>query len=125
MYNYHICDWLLHLRIQAVPDTGPPFLDSRRFIIKEKPGKTLLTVFRLLATALVFIGAIMSADAVWNTADVVQGLMVVVNVLAILLLGKRALLCLEDYISQRKAGKDPHYIAAECGIREETDFWKR
>ncbi len=45
-----------------------------RFIIKEKPAKSLLTVFRLLATLLVFIRAIMSADAVWNTADVVQGI---------------------------------------------------
>ena len=95
-----------------------------RFIIKEKPAKSLLTVFRLLATLLVFIGAIMSADAVWNTADVVQGIMVVVNVPAILILGKRAFLCLEDYVSQRKAGNNPHYIAAKCGIKEETDFWK-
>ena len=95
-----------------------------RFIIKEKPGKSLLTVFRLGATLLVFIGAIMSADAVWNTADVVQGIMVVVNIPAILILGRRALVCLEDYVAQRKEGKDPHYIAKDCGIKEETDFWK-
>ena len=81
-------------------------------------------MFRLAATLLVFVGAIMSADAVWNTADVVQGIMVVVNVPAILILGKRALLCLEDYAAQRREGKNPHYIAKNCGIKEETDYWK-
>ena len=94
-----------------------------RFIIKKLPGKTLLTVFRLGATLLVLLGAILSADAVWNTADVAQGIMVVVNVPAILILGKKALVCLEDYIAQKKEGKNPHYIAKDCGIKEETDFW--
>ena len=96
-----------------------------RFIIKEKPGKSLLMVFRLGATILVLIGAILSADAVWNTADVVQGLMVIVNVPAILILGKKAFVCLEDYVSQRRAGKDPQYLAKECGITEDTDFWNQ
>ena len=82
-------------------------------------------VFRLGATILVLIGAILSADAVWNTADVVQGLMVIVNVPAILILGKKAFVCLEDYVSQRRAGKDPQYLAKECGITEDTDFWNQ
>ena len=93
------------------------------FIIKRKPGKTELLIFRLAATALVFIGAIASAGFVWDTADMLQGLIVVVNVPSILILGNTAFKCLDDYVAQRKAGKEPAFKAKDIGIKETTDFW--
>lgn len=95
-----------------------------KFLFKKEPSKVGLLIFRLAATALVFVGAVASASLVWDTADVLQGLMVLCNVPTILILGGRAFKCLDDYVRQRKLGKDPHYIAAENGVKEETDFWK-
>lgn len=93
------------------------------FIIKREAPKPLLIVFRLLATVIVFVGAIASAGFVWDTADMLQGMIVVVNVPSILILGGTAIRCLNDYVKQRKEGKDPHFVAKDIGIKEETDFW--
>ena len=95
-----------------------------RFILNREVSKTGITVFRIIATVLVFVGAVASAGTVWNTADLLQGLMVVINVPVILILMKPAMNCLEDYIAQKKEGKDPEFIAAKAGIKEDTDFWK-
>lgn len=95
-----------------------------RFILKKKPGKTFLLVFRIIATALVLIGAILSAGIVWDTADALQGLMVIINIPVILILTKPAMAALEDYVRQRKAGKNPEYVAADCGIREQVEYWQ-
>ena len=95
-----------------------------RFIIGKKPGKTLLLVFRVIAAILVGVGAVLSAGIVWDTADALQGLMVVINIPVILILSKKAFACLEDYVAQKKAGKEPEYVAADCGIKEELDYWQ-
>ena len=94
-----------------------------RFILKKKPSHSFLVGFRLIAGVLVGIGAVLSAELVWNTADVLQGLMVVINIPVILILSNRAFRCLKDYTDQRKAGKDPHYVAKACGIKEDVEYW--
>lgn len=94
------------------------------FILKRTPSKTGILIFRLVATALVFVGAIASAGFVWDTADMLQGLIVLVNVPVILILGGTAAKCLEDYIAQRKSGiENPHFLAKSIGLKEQTDFW--
>lgn len=94
------------------------------FIIKRAPSRGELLIFRIIATVLVFVGTIASAGFVWDTADMLQGMIVVVNVPSILILGGTAIRCLNDYTKQRKEGKDPHFIAKDIGIKEDTDFWK-
>lgn len=94
------------------------------FILNREPGRAGLMTFRVLATVLVFVGAVASAGTVWNLADMTQGLMVVVNVPVILLLMKPAMACLDDYCRQKKEGKNPEFIAQEAGIRGDLDFWK-
>ena len=62
---------------------------------------------------------------VWNIADMLQGFMVVINVPVIIILMKPAMKALEDYIAQKKAGNDPHFVAKEIGLDESNlDFWK-
>ena len=94
-----------------------------KFIMKKTPSKTFITIFRLCATALVFVGAILSAGFVWDTADMLQGLMVVINVPVIVILGKPAIKALKDYMKQRKEGKNPEFKAADIGIAN-TECWK-
>lgn len=95
-----------------------------RFILKREPGKTFMLVFRLCATVLIFLGAIISAGLAWDTADLLQALMVIINVPVILILSRHAIRALTDYEQQRRAGKEPHYIAKENGITG-TDFWQK
>lgn len=94
-----------------------------KFILKRNPSKAGLLIFRVTATVLVFVGAVAEAGFVWDTADVLQGLMVVCNVPSILILGGVAIKCLNDYNRQKKLGMDPHFNAKANDIKQETDFW--
>lgn len=53
-----------------------------------------------------------------------MGIMAIINLPVIVLLSKPAIACLNDYLKQKKEGKDPVFKAADIGIKEETDFWK-
>ncbi len=94
-----------------------------RFIMKKNPGKGFLFVYRLAATALVFVGASVSASLAWDTADMLQGLMVIINVPVIVILAKPAVAALRDYEWQRRKGKLPAFRGAANGIKG-TDFWQ-
>ena len=94
-----------------------------RFIFKRTPSKTFLTVFRIIAAIIVMLGAVISMQLAWDTADLFQALMVVINVPVILILSRPALAALKDYVSQRKQGKEPVFKASDIGLREKTDFW--
>jgi AGCS family alanine or glycine:cation symporter len=95
-----------------------------KFILKKDPSPAFLTVFRLVASAIILLGAIASANLVWDTADMAQGLMVVTNVPSILILSGVALKCFKDYERQRKEGKNPVFKAANIGLFDKLDFWQ-
>jgi len=94
-----------------------------KYILKRSPSAAFMTVFRLIATAIVFVGTMVSAGLAWDTADLFQAIMVVINIPVIVILAKPALAALADYRKQRKEGKDPVFKAADIGLKEETDFW--
>ena len=94
-----------------------------RFIFKRTPSKTFLTVFRVIAAIIVMLGAVISMQLAWDTADLFQALMVVINVPVILILSRPAFAALGDYVSQRKQGREPAFKASDIGLREKTDFW--
>ena len=95
------------------------------FIANKKVEGAGLKLFRIVATILIFVGTIASAGMVWNIADMLQGFMVVINVPVIIILMKPAMAALEDYVAQKKAGKDPHFVAREVGLDDsQMDFWK-
>lgn len=94
-----------------------------RFIMNRRPDKGVMVVFRIIASVIVFAGAISSAAFAWDSADLCQALMVIVNIPCILLLSPIAFKALKNYTDQRNAGKEPVYIAKQCGVKQETDFW--
>lgn len=85
--------------------------------------KTFMTIMKVLAVAVVFAGATVDMTTAWNLADIIMGGMATINIIAIVLLGKRALLVAKDYELQKKAGKNPVFKAADVGITD-TDYWK-
>lgn len=91
-------------------------------------GKTLnirlIKAFNLFACLVIFLGALMDFGLVWNLADVLMGVMALINLPVIVMLCKPAMAALKDYTVQRKAGKTPVFKAASAGIKEQTDFWQ-
>lgn len=59
----------------------------------------------------VYIGCINTAELAWKLGDIGVGLMAWLNLIAILLLYKKAVFLLKDYEHQRKLGEDPVYVA--------------
>ena len=95
-----------------------------KFILKRTPSKAFMLIFRLIATALVFVGALLSAGIVWDTADMLQAFMVIINVPVIIIIAKPALAALKDYMSQRKEGKDPVFKSSNIGLKGKTECWE-
>jgi len=83
------------------------------FILKKIPSKGLLTIFRIIATVLVFVGATISMGLAWDTADLLQALMVFVNIPVICILGKIAFDVLDDYRAQRNHPEEQLYKALQ------------
>lgn len=88
-----------------------------------KDDKNLLTVFRIICVLIIFWGAQASFDTVWNLADVLMGLMAIVNIIAILLLSGVGVRTLNDYVQQKAEGKDPRFSPGKLGIKN-TRCWK-
>ena len=91
-----------------------------RFI---KNNKVLLLVFRVACLAAILYGCLNSFDLAWNLADIFMGFMAIINLVAILLLGKWALKALDNYTAQRKAGIDPVFVADEIEGLPKTECW--
>ncbi|MCH1979613.1 Na+/alanine symporter [uncultured Flavonifractor sp.] len=93
------------------------------YIANRKLGSVPMTVFRLIACGLVFVGAQLSFGLVWDLADVLMGIMAIINLPVIVILGRTAMRALQDYMEQRRAGKNPVFKASSIGLKEKTDFW--
>jgi AGCS family alanine or glycine:cation symporter len=89
----------------------------------DKSGnKWLKNGLRILLLTATFYGATRTAESAWTLGDIGVGIMAWLNIVAIVLLRKPALKVLKDYEKQRKAGKDPVFVASEVGI-ENTEQW--
>lgn len=67
--------------------------------------KKVTAVYRWLYIAAVFIGPYLTVEAVWNIADIFNGLMALPNVVAIILLSGVVSAETKDYFTRLKAGK--------------------
>ena len=94
-----------------------------KFLCGRKPGKALITAFRIIAALIVLVGATMEFGLVWNMADVLMGLMALINLPVILILGRPAIQAMYDYTKQKKEGKDPVFRAKDIQLKDKTDFW--
>ncbi len=94
------------------------------YILKKQPGKKFMTVYHIVASLVIFIGAGLSADLLWNIADITMGGMALINMPVILYLGKYAFRALKNYDEQRKAGVEPVFKAKDINLPHEVDYWK-
>ena len=94
------------------------------FIMGKIPSKTFMRIYYVIASLLIFVGAGLSADLLWNVADVLMGAMTIINMPVILILGKYAFRALKDYDKQRKQGKVPVFKAKNIDLPHDVDYWK-
>lgn len=88
---------------------------------KQKIGVRIVQIVILLAT---YFGAVRPAAAAWVLGDIGLGIMVWVNVIAILFMAKPAILALKDYEQQKRMGLDPVFDPRKIGIKNAT-FWEK
>ena len=94
------------------------------YVTGNDPGKLWLTLLRLGVLGIVVFGAYHDAKLAWTLGDIGVGLMAWINVIAILIIQKPAMLALSDYERQRKLGLDPVFDPVALGIKN-ADFWQK
>lgn len=87
--------------------------------------KNAIMIFRLLVLGAIALGATSKLATVWDIADIAMGFMALVNLVAIVLLGKWAFAAIRDYHRQSADGSDPVFVAEQAGLPGvlEGDIW--
>lgn len=94
------------------------------YIMKKKPSKTFYTVYCVIASLIILLGAGLDAGLLWGIADITMGGMTLINMPVIIILGKYAFRALNDYSAQRKKGRRPKFKAKNIELPHEVDYWQ-
>ena len=94
------------------------------YILKKEPSKKIKNIYYVVASIVVFVGAVLSADFLWNFADMTMGIMVLINMPVLFVLYKYADKALKDYQIQRKQGKTPVFKPDKGEYQVEEDVWR-
>lgn len=90
------------------------------FIKESKMG---LLVFRIFVVLFVMFGSIAKVQIVWDLADLFMAFMAIINLIAVLQLWKVAKPVVNDYLDQRKQGKDPVFYKKNVPNIGEVECW--
>ena len=92
-------------------------------ILGKTPGKIFMSVYYVVASAVILLGAVLDAGFLWNLADVTMGVMTLINMPVIIYLSKYVVRALKDYDRQRKNGEEPVFKARNIDLPDKTDYW--
>ena len=87
----------------------------------------VMTIYRISSAGVVVLfGALASLDTVWTLGDICMAVLTLVNIIAILSLGKYVFRLADDYRKQRKQGiKDPVFKKESMpDIQHELEAWE-
>ena len=90
-----------------------------------KKSRLRLMLFRAAVVMMVFFGSVARVDVVWELADLFMAGMALINMLAIVFLGRIAFAALDDYRAQKKQGKDPLFYADSIEGVGELECWEK
>jgi AGCS family alanine or glycine:cation symporter len=94
------------------------------YICGNKAPRWAIQLLKLGVMLAVAFGAVRSAEVAWDLGDMGVGIMAWLNIIAILIIQKPALLALRDYEAQKKAGLDPTFDPDKLGIAN-AEIWKQ
>ncbi len=97
--------------------------ESNIYYIKDS--KLTLFIYRVVVLIMVIFGTLASFDLVWALADLTMAIMALINLYAITRLFKIAKIVLDDYMKQRKAGKDPVFYRDVLDNQDGVECWER
>lgn len=92
-------------------------------IFKRQPSKWFTRGYYIVCSLLILVGAGLTADLLWNIADITMGLMALINIPVIIILSKYGVRAIRDYEKQRKEGKEPVFHAKDIGLPHQVDYW--
>lgn len=96
---------------------------TMNYLLGKEPNKKFRNVYYVLASAVIFIGAGLSADLLWGIADILMAGMTIINMPVILYLGKYAVRTLKDYERKVKQGGKVTFQAKDIDLPHKTDYW--
>ena len=85
--------------------------------------KLWVNIYRVAVVGMVAFGSLASLSFVWSLADLLMGLMAIINLIAIVLLGGIAFSALKDYQKQRAGGKDPVFHVSNIKGLKNVEAW--
>lgn len=94
------------------------------FIFGKVPSKKFQHFYHIIAAIVIFIGSGLSADLLWNIADVTMGGMTLINMPVIFILSKYAFRALKDYEKKIKNGEKATFKATDINLPHNVDCWK-
>ncbi|MBL5791736.1 sodium:alanine symporter [Heyndrickxia sporothermodurans] len=92
------------------------------YLTRGKNNRWAILLIKFVSIAAVFYGCIKTSKVAWAFGDTGLGIMVWLNIIAVVILMKPALVALKDYERQKKAGKDPVFDPEVLGIKN-ADYW--
>lgn len=75
--------------------------------------KLFVQSFRVISIFFLVLGPTLGGDFIWTLADLFMGLMALPNIIGLALLRKKTTACLNDYIAQSRAGREPLWTPPE------------
>lgn len=81
-------------------------------------------ILRISMVIAVFYSSVKTSALAWALGDTGLGSMAWLNIIALLLLSKKAFKVLKDYERQKKEGKDPVFDPVKIGFKD-ADFWEK
>ncbi|MSC83791.1 alanine:cation symporter family protein [Eubacterium sp. am_0171] len=92
------------------------------FMAKGMKGRN---TYRIIFVTAIFLGGITGVDLMWNIADLFCAIIVILNMISLIFLGKKAIKVADDYIRQKKEGKDPVFCSKGIKGLEGAECWGR
>ena len=101
------------------------YVDKALFhIFGHEPNRVFKTVYYVLASLVILLGAGLNASLLWDVADVTMGLMTLINMPVIIILSSQAIKALKDYTNQKKRGiSSPVFYSKNIGLNANLDYW--
>ncbi|MGL5347335.1 MAG: alanine/glycine:cation symporter family protein [Peptostreptococcaceae bacterium] len=110
-----------------IAEVNLAYLYRKIFKGKEETKKYAILGLKIVLLISAFYGCIKTATVAWAMGDIGVGMMAWLNIIAILIIGKPALIALKDYEAQQKAGikrENIYFDPAKLGIKN-ADFWEK